>query len=220
LTTTSSRKAKNRPTPKKRKTRSTDLSSPAAAPAISSRTAKGRARLALLGLGSNVGNRRAHIERALDEISRTAPILATSSFYRTEPVGFSDQPAFWNVVAAISWPGVPEALLALTRRIEKIVGRTPSFRNGPREIDVDVLDLEGVRRNRPDLVLPHPRLGERRFVLEPLREIAPGWRHPASGKSAAELLRELPRRPPQGVRRLSSRPRGSLAPLPGGSGLR
>jgi 2-amino-4-hydroxy-6-hydroxymethyldihydropteridine diphosphokinase len=216
--TTSSKKAKTQRTPKKRKTRSTDASRRASSPA--SRPATQRARLAFLGLGSNVGNRRAYIERALAEIARTAPVLATSSFYRTEPVGFADQPAFWNVVAAVAWSGEPEALLALTRRVEKIVGRTPSFRNGPREIDVDVLDLEGVRRERSDLILPHPRLDERRFVLEPLREIAPGWRHPVRGKSAAELLKALPRRPPQGVRRLSSTPRGSLAPRPEGSGPR
>src|SRR4029450_9010218 len=95
-----------------------------------------RARLALLGLGSNLGNRRAHIEQALAEISRFAPVLATSSFYRTEPVGFEDQPEFWNVVAAIEWPGTPERLLALAKRVEATVGRTPTFRNGPREIDV------------------------------------------------------------------------------------
>jgi len=194
----SSRKAKKPPRPKKRKTRSTK---PAA-----------RARLALLGLGSNVGDRRAHIEAALDEISRVAPILATSSFYRTDPMGFARQPAFWNLVAAIAWKGGPARLLALAKRVERAVGRTPSFRNGPREIDVDILDLEGTRRTGADPILPHPRLGERRFVLAPLAELAPGWRHPETGESAAKLLRALPRRP--GARRLSSRPRGSLAPRP------
>jgi 2-amino-4-hydroxy-6-hydroxymethyldihydropteridine diphosphokinase len=195
----SSRKAKSRPRPKKRKTRSTE-------PAH-------RARIALLGLGSNLGNRRARLELALAEISRAAPILATSSFYRTEPVGFARQPAFWNLVAAIAWKGTPEGLLALVQRVERIVGRTPGFRNGPREIDVDILDVEGVRRTRTDPILPHPRLGERRFVLEPLAELVPGWRHPETGASAAELLRGLPRRP--GAKRLSSRPRGSLARRPG-----
>jgi 2-amino-4-hydroxy-6-hydroxymethyldihydropteridine diphosphokinase len=203
---TSSRKAKSRPRPKKRKTRSTDSAPAAAAPAA-------RSRLALLGLGSNLGNRRDRLERALSEISRSAPILATSSFYRTDPVGFAKQPAFWNLVAAIAWSGTPEGLHALTRRVERAVGRTPSFRNGPREIDVDILDIEGVRRRRPDLILPHPRLAERRFALAPLAELAPGWRHPETGETAAELLRALPRRP--GVTRLSSRPRGSLEPLPG-----
>ena len=170
-------------------------------------------RLALLGLGSNLGNRRARLERALAEISRAAPILATSSFYRTDPVGFANQPAFWNLVAAIGWSGTAEGLLALARRVERVVGRTPGFRNGPREIDVDILDLEGVRRARTDPILPHPRLAERRFVLAPLAELAPGWRHPMTGESATELLRRLPSRP--GATRLSARPRGSLARPPG-----
>ncbi len=88
-----------------------------------------------------------------------------SSHYRTEPVGFADQPAFWNVVAAIVWNGSPERLLRETRTIERTVGRTPSFRNGPREIDVDILDIEGIRRASKDPILPHPRMEERRFVL-------------------------------------------------------
>jgi 2-amino-4-hydroxy-6-hydroxymethyldihydropteridine diphosphokinase len=219
----SSRRARSRPRPKKSKTKSTE--SPAPAPS---------ARLALLGLGSNLGDRRAHIERALAEISRIAPVLATSSFYRTEPVGFEDQPAFWNIVAAIAWPGTPERLLALAKRVERTVGRTPSFRNGPREIDVDILDIgvlrrvpgadgglrhpsgaDGGKRRRADPILPHPRLKGRRFVLAPLAELVPGWRHPETGESAEELLRALPARPRQSVRRLSSRPRGSLSPAPG-----
>ena len=143
-------------------------------------------------------------------------MLATSSFYRTEPVGYADQPAFWNVVAAIGWPGTPEKLLAIAKRVENTVGRTPTFRNGPREIDVDLLDVGGSRRRSgSDPILPHPRMKERRFVLAPLAELVPGWRHPETGESAAELLRALPARPRQGVRRLSSRPRGSLSPAPG-----
>jgi 2-amino-4-hydroxy-6-hydroxymethyldihydropteridine diphosphokinase len=133
-------------------------------------------------------------------------------------VGFAKQPAFWNLAAAIAWTGGPARLLALVKRVERTVGRTPSFRNGPREIDVDILDLEGIRMAGADPILPHPRLSERRFVLAPLAELAPGWRHPATGESAAELLRALPRRP--GVRRLSSRPSGSLAPRPAGRGPR
>jgi 7,8-dihydro-6-hydroxymethylpterin-pyrophosphokinase len=127
-------------------------------------------------------------------------------------VGFADQPAFWNVAAAIVWNGSPERLLRETRAIERRVGRTPSFRNGPREIDVDILDIEGIRHASKDPILPHPRIEERRFVLAPLSEIAPGWRHPESGRTAAESMRRLPRRP--GVRRLSSRPRGFSGPLP------
>ena len=136
-----------------------------------------------------------------------------SSLYRTEPVGGVPQPDFYNAVAAIEWSGSARELLRATQEIERRVGRTPSVRNGPREIDVDVLDLGGVRRIGPDPILPHPRMRGRRFVLAPLSEIAPEWRHPEGGESAVELLSALPRRP--GVRKISSRPRGSSARRPG-----
>lgn len=136
-----------------------------------------------------------------------------SSFYRTDPVGYAAQPRFWNAVAAVAWEGSPGALLRELQRIEKTVGRTPSFRNGPREIDLDLLDLGGARRTRPDPILPHPRMETRRFVLAPLAEIAPLWRHPVSGRTARELLRALPERPR--ATRLSSRPRGFAARRPG-----
>ena len=119
------------------------------------------------------------------------------------------QPDFYNAVAALEWSGSPRELLRATQEIERRVGRTPGIRNGPREIDVDILDFAGLTRRGSDPVLPHPRMRERRFVLAPLSEIAPGWRHPAGGESVAELLRALPARP--SVRRLSSSPRGSSA---------
>jgi len=199
--TTSSKKGKR---PRRKRKRSTRSRRPGA--------------LAYLGLGSNRGGRRRRLEAALREISRAVPVLAVSAFYRTEPVGHTDQPFFWNAVAAVEWRGSPAALLALARDVERRVGRRPSFRNGPREIDVDVLDLGGRRRAVPDPVLPHPRLSRRRFVLAPLAEVAPGWRHPVSGKSAAALLARLPARPR--ATRLSSRPRGFAAPPPGASGPR
>ena len=140
-------------------------------------------------------------------------MLAVSSFYRTEPVGFTAQRPFWNAAAAIRWTGSPAALLAALQDVERRVGRTKTFRNGPREIDVDILDFSGKRRARPDPILPHPRLAERRFALAPLAEIAPLWRHPTRGLSARELLSELPEKPR--ATRLSSRPRGYSARLPG-----
>jgi 2-amino-4-hydroxy-6-hydroxymethyldihydropteridine diphosphokinase len=154
-----------------------------------------KSRTAYLGLGSNVGNRRAHLEEALREIDRVAPLRRVSSFYRTEPVGFADQRDFWNAVVEIAWRGSASELLEAARRVESRVGRTATFENGPREIDVDVLDLAGLVRERGDPILPHPRLTERRFALAPLAEIAPDWKDPRSGRGVRELLDEIPETP-------------------------
>jgi len=118
-----------------------------------------------------------------------------SSFYRTDPVGRADQPDFENAVAEISWRGTPRALLAAVKRIERDLGRVDRGSDASREIDVDILDFGGIVRAAPDPVLPHPRLAARRFVLAPLAEIAPAWRHPVRGRTAKELLAELPARP-------------------------
>lgn len=174
---------------------------------------------AYLGLGSNLGNRRAHLEAALVEIARVAPLTKVSSFYRTEPVGFLDQPDFWNAVVEIEWSGRPETLLEVAQEVERRVGRTSSFENGPREIDVDVLDVGGLVRTK-DPILPHPRMNARRFALEPLAEINPGWRDPRTGRSIQDLLRVLPGAP-RVVRLKSARPtRADLsARRPGSRGL-
>jgi 2-amino-4-hydroxy-6-hydroxymethyldihydropteridine diphosphokinase len=119
-------------------------------------------------------------------------------------------------VAAIRWRGSAASLLSATQAIEQALGRTESFRNGPREIDIDILDVNGARRAASDPILPHPRMRGRRFVLAPLAELAPDWRDPETGATARELLRALPSRP--GARRLpspSSRPRGWPARRPG-----
>ena len=88
-------------------------------------------------------------------------------------------------------------LLAAVKRIERLAGRKTTFRNGPRTLDVDLLDVRGEIASSPGLTLPHPRLHRRRFVLEPLAAIAPRWRHPVSGKTANQLLRELEIRNPK-----------------------
>ncbi len=135
------------------------------------------------------------MREALRRIRKVTARVRVSSLYRTEPVGYKAQPPFYNAVVEILWPGSARALLALARRIERELGRVRTFRNGPRTIDVDLLDLGGVVRRRPDPVLPHPRLTGRRFVLAPLAEIAPEWRHPVRGLSARRLLAALAKRP-------------------------
>jgi 2-amino-4-hydroxy-6-hydroxymethyldihydropteridine diphosphokinase len=157
-------------------------------------------RVAYLGLGSNVGDRRLQIQRAIAELSRLTGVRRVSSFYSTDPVGFRDQRRFWNAAVEIRWKGSPEELLDAIKDIERRCGRTPTFPNGPREIDIDILDLGGTVRDRPAPVLPHPRMLERRFVLAPLAEIAPDWRHPVSGETAAGAIAKIPRRP--GARRV------------------
>jgi 2-amino-4-hydroxy-6-hydroxymethyldihydropteridine diphosphokinase len=146
-------------------------------------------------LGSNLGDRAANLRRALAEIASVAPVERVSSLYSTEPVGFTRQPLFYNLVVRIRWRGSARALLARTSSIERAIGRKPAFRNGPRAIDIDLLDVGGAVRAAADPILPHPRLTRRRFVLAPLAEIAPQWRDPVSGRSAEELLAKLPSRP-------------------------
>jgi 2-amino-4-hydroxy-6-hydroxymethyldihydropteridine diphosphokinase len=161
--------------------------------------------IAYLGLGSNLGNRRTNLEKALREIARFARLRRISSFYRTTPVGFRDQPDFWNAVVEIAWRGSPRGLLQAAQNVERRVGRTPSFVNGPREIDVDVLDFGGRVRLKSDPILPHPRLNERRFALTPLAEINPRWKDPRTGRRVDKLLAALPESPR--ARRIALRPR-------------
>jgi 2-amino-4-hydroxy-6-hydroxymethyldihydropteridine diphosphokinase len=150
---------------------------------------------ALLGLGSNLGDRRGVLRQAISEIEALALLTGVSPLYETEPVGYLDQPDFYNAVISIDWPQRPEALLAAAQEIERKLGRRLSVRNGPRAIDIDLLDIGGIRLDRPGLRLPHPRISERRFVLEPLAALAPKWAHPVVGKTAAELRDALPEVP-------------------------
>lgn len=142
-----------------------------------------------LGLGSNLGDRRAHLRAALERISDVARIDAISGVYRSEPTGYREQPDFWNLVAAVSTDLEPESLLEATQRIEETLGRRRTFRNAPRPIDIDVLLYDDVVMESPELVVPHPRMLDRAFVLRPLLELAPDARHPVTGACLAEHLR-------------------------------
>jgi 2-amino-4-hydroxy-6-hydroxymethyldihydropteridine diphosphokinase len=149
----------------------------------------------ILGLGSNLGDREAALQEALARLeARGFHTTRRSSLWLTAPVGGPPQGAFLNAVAAGATDLSPEDLLAACLETEQEMGRVRTVRNGPRTIDVDVLFYGAERHCLPGLVIPHPRLHERRFVLEPLFEIAPGLAHPVLGLTVAELRRRCPDR--------------------------
>jgi 2-amino-4-hydroxy-6-hydroxymethyldihydropteridine diphosphokinase len=144
-----------------------------------------------LGLGSNLGDRRANLLAAAQGLPPLARVLRESSIYETEPWGFQDQPAFLNQVIEAETSLPPMGLLAALKTLETNLGRQDSFRYGPRLIDLDILLYDQLVLNQPDLVIPHPHLSERAFTLVPLAELAPILLHPVLGKSMAELRAKL-----------------------------
>ena len=155
---------------------------------------------AVLGFGSNVGDRLENITDALRAVSllEGTRIIKISDVYETSPVGFSDQPDFLNCVALIETGFSPRALLGICMGIEAALGRRRNFKNGPRKIDVDFLLAEGATSSDKELLLPHPRIGERRFVLVPLMDLFPdgtafGFRYkmPEAGNERVEWYGRL-----------------------------
>jgi 2-amino-4-hydroxy-6-hydroxymethyldihydropteridine diphosphokinase len=139
---------------------------------------------ALLGMGSNVGDRGAHLRTA---VASLAGVVAVSDVYETEPVGGPQQGAYLNLVVAIETDLDAHDLLGVCHRMEAAAGRVRDVRWGPRTLDVDILWIDGVTVDEPDLQVPHPRMWERRFVLEPLADVAPdllpdGWEHRVDGR--------------------------------------
>ena len=132
---------------------------------------------AVLGLGTNVGRRSRNLSAARRRLrQKGARILRQSRVIETEPWGVADQPRYLNQVIEVDWPGTPRQLLRVAKGVEREGGRKPAPRWGPRAIDVDIL-LFGDRRVRMrDLVIPHPRIGERKFVLDGLRELGIPYR--------------------------------------------
>ena len=146
-------------------------------------------RTAYLSLGSNVGNR----ERMLGEALRLLEspglhVLRVSPVYETEPQDLKNQPWFLNLVAGVQTGLFPMQLLTRVRRIERELGRKRTVDKGPRSIDIDILLYGESVIDSQDLVVPHPRMTERRFVLQPLADLAPDLRHPVLRRSVKELL--------------------------------
>ncbi|MGE5539093.1 MAG: 2-amino-4-hydroxy-6-hydroxymethyldihydropteridine diphosphokinase [Gemmatimonas sp.] len=151
----------------------------------------------IIGLGANLPSPAGPPERTLRAAlakldSEGIRVISCSRFFASEPVPRSDQPLFVNAVAMLATHLTADAVLARLHAIEAAFGRTRRERNEARPLDLDLLDYNGERRaGAAGPLLPHPRLAERAFVLAPLAELAPEWRHPVSGRSAAELLASL-----------------------------
>lgn len=165
----------------------------------------------LIGLGANLefeGRTPVQtMERVLALLDETpgVSVLRVSPWYQSAPVGKADQPDFFNGVASLETDLAPLALMQLLLEMEKKFGRIRGERWGPRTLDLDLLDFDGQSLDLAEegvtLHLPHPRLHERAFVLRPLLDIAPDWRHPAMGKTPAECLAEIG--PDQALRRVA-----------------
>ena len=143
-----------------------------------------------LGLGSNMGTRQNNLDKALDLLSQRLRLGKISPVYETDPVGNADQPRFLNMACQVHTRLTPEGMLALIKGIESKMGRTGKS-NAPRPIDIDILLYDEHIMETPELVIPHPRMTERAFVLTPLADIAPAVVHPTTGKTIKELLEDI-----------------------------
>jgi len=144
---------------------------------------------AYLGLGSNLGDRQANLDQALEFLGQRLRIKKVSSIYDSEPVGNIEQPRFLNLVCEVVTNLPPKSLLALAKGIESKLGRTGGPSGAPRTIDIDILLYGDEVVETPALTIPHPRMTKRAFVLMPLAEIAPNVKHPVTGQTAREMFK-------------------------------
>jgi len=149
-------------------------------------------KLVYLSLGSNVGDRAANLNAALKRLQAFGQVVAVSSFYETEPVEVLAQPWFLNCAATLDSEKMPRQLLGGILNLEQEMGRRRVQKKGPRSIDIDILLFGNSVVEAKGLTIPHPALHQRRFVLEPLAEIAPEARHPVFKRTIRELLDALP----------------------------
>lgn len=141
-----------------------------------------------LALGSNLGDRLANLKEAIGALTPQMDVKAKSAVYETPPWGYADQPKFLNQVVRVKTYLEPEQLLKHLKRLEVALGRKESIPNGPRSIDMDILFYDDLVLYSPALVIPHPRLPERAFVLTPLMDLDPELVHPVNKKSVREML--------------------------------
>lgn len=145
-----------------------------------------------IGLGSNLGDRKANLQRALELLTENrVEILRVSDFIVTKPFGVTDQPDFLNGVVEIAWEKTPEELLDILLKVERDMGRIRQRHWGERNIDLDLLLLGDAILTTPSLTLPHPGIAERAFVLEPLFQLAPKLMHPVKHKTISQLWADL-----------------------------
>ncbi len=148
----------------------------------------------VLSLGSNTGNRLLMLTKALKELERNGfCIKKKSRIWETAPWGLTEQPRFLNMCVSAHTQLSPAEMLSTVKTIEKYLGRTKNIKWGPREIDIDIIAAGKLVIDVPELTIPHRHMHERTFVLIPLREIDPGFRHPVTGLSVDEMLSELPK---------------------------
>ncbi len=144
-----------------------------------------------IALGTNLGDRPANLRSAIASFSPKLRVIQETTIYETPPWGYTDQPAFLNMVVKAETELEPYALLSYLKEKEKNLGRVKNFRNGPRQIDLDILFYDNLILEEEELTIPHPRLHERAFVLVPLAEIAPEFEHFLLKKKISALLQDV-----------------------------